>query len=302
MPTTPPSPTASRSGTTTDGDPTGEPLLLVMGLGAQTSSGTRSCSRRFVDRGFFVIRFDNRDVGLSTKPTSPTADVLAAASWRLRRRAGARRRTCSPTWRPTRSACSTHLGIEPAHVVGASMGGMIAQTDGHRAPRPGALAHVDHVDDRRPPTSASPRPRRCGRCCIRRPPRPRGGDRARRRDRQGHRQPRPLRRGEAAQRAAEALRPLPTTRRRRPPAARHRRLAATAPRRSAACAVPTLVIHGDVDPLVTLSGGAATAEAVPGAELLVLRGHGPRPPRGPLAPGRRRHRPSATLIGIRPPA
>ena len=109
------------------GKPTGEPLLLIMGLGMQLTAWHRGLVQQMLDQGFRVIRFDNRDIGLSQNFDGLGAPNLAlAALQRLAR------------W-PVRSAYSlsdmaddaagvlTALGLKSAHVCGASMGGMIAQ-------------------------------------------------------------------------------------------------------------------------------------------------------------------------------
>ena len=104
-----------------------------------------------------------------------------AAPRSLTRQAGRRARTCCATWPPTRSVCSTRSTSTRAHVVGASMGGMIAQTLALDAPSAGALADVDHVDDRQPrPAAAAPRGH--GGPAHAAAARSRGRDRARRRD------------------------------------------------------------------------------------------------------------------------
>ena len=109
------------------GKPTGEPLLLIMGLGMQLTAWHRGLVQQMLDQGFRVIRFDNRDLGLSQNFDGLGAPNLAlAALQRLAR------------W-PVRSAYSlsdmaddaagvlTALGLKSAHVCGASMGGMVAQ-------------------------------------------------------------------------------------------------------------------------------------------------------------------------------
>ncbi|WNI28863.1 alpha/beta fold hydrolase [Streptomyces sp. ITFR-6] len=113
------------------GDPEDPPVLLVMGFGAQLLGWHEDFCRALADRGRHVIRYDNRDCGLSTKfddhpvdmgefiaaPSSgdlPTA--LAMVPYRLREMAD------------DGLGLLSALGIERAHVVGASMGGMIAQT------------------------------------------------------------------------------------------------------------------------------------------------------------------------------
>jgi pimeloyl-ACP methyl ester carboxylesterase len=105
----------------------GEPLVLVMGLGGQLISWPIAFVERLVERGFKVIRFDNRDVGLSTKISAPapTRRQLVAATMSPRR--------AYPAYRLSDMAADgagllDHLGIKRTHVVGVSMGGMIAQT------------------------------------------------------------------------------------------------------------------------------------------------------------------------------
>ena len=112
----------------THGDPDDEPLLLVMGLGAQLIAWPIELVDALVDRGFHVIRYDNRDVGLSTK--------LDGRRRRLHGAVPARPCQGQPVEAPyqlTDMAADgigllDHLGIESAHIVGASMGGMIVQT------------------------------------------------------------------------------------------------------------------------------------------------------------------------------
>ena len=87
----------------TIGDPADPPLLLVMGLGMQLIHWDRELCELLAERGFHVIRFDNRDAGLSTKIDAPVPNVMRADGG-LADRA---RPTCWTTWPRTRSACST---------------------------------------------------------------------------------------------------------------------------------------------------------------------------------------------------
>src|SRR5690348_5186857 len=92
----------------TTGEPGGRPLLLIHGLGAQCIEWPQGLLDAFVDAGFFVIQFDNRDVGLSTKSNGESyllSDMAADAV-----------------------AVLDAVSVERAHVFGVSMGGMIAQT------------------------------------------------------------------------------------------------------------------------------------------------------------------------------
>jgi pimeloyl-ACP methyl ester carboxylesterase len=112
------------------GDPEGEPLLLVMGLATQMIAWDEGFCAMLAGRGFRVVRFDNRDIGRSTK--------LDAAG--LPRRTDmllGRRRTAPYLLRDMAddtAGLMDRLGIDSAHLVGASMGGMIAQTLAIRRP------------------------------------------------------------------------------------------------------------------------------------------------------------------------
>ena len=89
------------------GDDDGEPLLLVMGLGGQLIAWPLEFVERFVARGFRVIRFDNRDIGLSTQDAHAAADAPPDDDRDARRRVGRSPTTRSTTWPTTQPACST---------------------------------------------------------------------------------------------------------------------------------------------------------------------------------------------------
>jgi len=112
------------------GAPDAEPLLLVMGLGVQMLGWDEHFCEMLAERGFRVIRFDNRDIGCSTK--------LAAAGVPKPMDILLRRQGTAPYLLRDMADDTTglldHLGIAAAHVVGASMGGMVAQTIAIRAP------------------------------------------------------------------------------------------------------------------------------------------------------------------------
>jgi pimeloyl-ACP methyl ester carboxylesterase len=110
------------------GNPTDPALLLIMGFTAQMVAWDEEFCTQLADRGHFVIRFDNRDCGLSTKlhgvPSNSDAVIMAAMM-----------ETEMPPVPYTLSDMAAdamkvldHLAIERAHIMGASMGGMIAQT------------------------------------------------------------------------------------------------------------------------------------------------------------------------------
>jgi pimeloyl-ACP methyl ester carboxylesterase len=110
----------------TFGDPSAPPVLLIMGLGSQMLAWRGGFCRHIAGQGFRVIRFDNRDIGLSSRVAAGTTN----AAWTLtRRRLG---KPVAPPYTLMDMANDTiglmdALGLPSAHLVGASMGGMIAQ-------------------------------------------------------------------------------------------------------------------------------------------------------------------------------
>lgn len=256
----------------THGDPDDEPLLLVMGLGAQLTAWPIELVDALVDRGFFVVRYDNRDVGLSTKHDDHdggdflTTFMLAAqgepveVAYRLSDMAA------------DGMALLDHLGIDSAHVVGASMGGMLAQTMAIEHPqRVRTLTSIMSTTGE--PDVGQPSPEAME-MLLR--PVPGTREEAIEASVAASRligSPEHFDEAVARQRAAEAYDrsyyPEGTARQLLAIVASGSRAATLA-----ALDVPTVVVHGDVDPLVTPSGGHRTAELIPGAELLVLEGMG----------------------------
>jgi pimeloyl-ACP methyl ester carboxylesterase len=110
------------------GDPNDPAVLLIMGLGAQLLLWRKEFCEKLVDQGLRVIRYDNRDVGLSTKVTGRHTGVPLAP--RMVRSFLGLRSPAVYTLEDVAddaAALLDHLKIDTAHVVGASMGGMIAQ-------------------------------------------------------------------------------------------------------------------------------------------------------------------------------
>jgi pimeloyl-ACP methyl ester carboxylesterase len=113
----------------TFGDPADPALLLIMGLGTQMVAWREDFCRQLVDRGFFVIRYDNRDCGKSTSIEGRPITMREMVT----------RRVKEPPYTLEDMADDAiglldHLGIEQAHIAGASMGGMIAQHVAMRHP------------------------------------------------------------------------------------------------------------------------------------------------------------------------
>jgi pimeloyl-ACP methyl ester carboxylesterase len=253
----------------TFGDPAAPPLLLVMGLSSQMILWDDEFCEALAAEDFWVIRFDNRDVGRSTI----LRDAVIPKQWQLLTRDVRVAAYSLDEMASDAVALLDHLEIPAAHVVGASMGGMIAQLI--------ALGHPDRVlslvsimsttGNRR---VGQPRPRVALRM-LRKARRDRDGyiadhldtyrvigsarfgfDEVRRRERAGRCFDRGIHPAGAARQMAAIV---------------------TAPdrtRRLAELRVPTTVIHGDSDPLVNVSGGRATAQAIPDARLVILAGMG----------------------------
>ena len=257
----------------TRGDPAAPPLLLVMGLGAQMTAWDDELCDQLAAAGFFVIRFDNRDVGLSTKIESAEGfDVLSAigaalsggtpdAPYLLRDMAD------------DAFGLLDHLGIERAHVVGASMGGMIAQT--MAITRPDRVATLTSImSTTGDPTVGTATPEALA-ILMTRPPSSRDEyvTNAISTAQLLHGPVLPFDEARAAERAAgfydRCFYPAGVGRQLVAILASGDRTADLADVR-----IPTLVVHGDADPLVNHSGGVATAAACAGAELLTIEGMG----------------------------
>ena len=272
-------PSASANGITIEYETTGDPaepaLLLVMGLGAQLIHWPDEFCAALAGRGFFVVRYDNRDVGLSTKTDGPVPDLLAAlqgdtsqATYTLVDMAG------------DGIALLDALGVGAAHVVGVSMGGMIAQNLAiHHPDRVLSLCSIMSTPNGN--MSSDPASPEAGAMLFRPPAKSR--DEAVAQSVEGARvigSPAfAVNEDEIRARAAQAydrcFYPLGTSR-------QLCAIVASGDWRPglAELDVPTLVIHGSADPLVRPSWGRATAEAIPGAELLMIEGMGHDLPRG----------------------
>ncbi len=252
----------------TFGDPGAPPVLLIMGLGGQLTAWDSGFCRQLSDRGFFVIRYDNRDVGLSTwfddageANIGGLLDGTYAAPYTVADMAA------------DAAGLLDALGLDTAHIVGVSMGGMIAQTFALDYPaRTRTLVSI--MSTTGDMTVGQPHPEALATLMVA-PATTR--DEAIEQGVKGWRvigSPGfPFDEDRIRQEAADAYD------RGFHPAGTVRQLAAviTQPDRSAALGrldVPTLVIHGEADILVDPSGGRATAAAIPGATLTLVPGMG----------------------------
>ena len=258
----------------TFGDRDDPALLLVMGLATQMLGWDEDFCAALAERGFFVIRFDNRDSGRSSRmPGRPP--TLGQLVRRSRRAAG----YTLDDMAADGVGLLDHLGIERAHVVGASMGGMIAQTLAARHPGR-TLSLVSIMSNTGALRSGQPAPRMY-RILLRPHPRDREGyieDTVRTFAAIG---------SPGFERDEQELRRLAARsfERGHDPASAGRQLAsiiASGDRTPLLRTItaPTLVIHGTADRLVRPSGGRATARAIPGALLMLVEGMGHDLPRG----------------------
>ena len=257
----------------TIGDPSDPALLLVMGLGMQLIHWDREFCEGLAERGFHVIRFDNRDAGLSTKIDAPVPNVMRAMTG-LRIRAP----YLLSDMADDSFGLLDHLGIDRAHLAGVSMGGMIAQTMAIRRPeRVLSLGSMlSTPGDRRVGTPKL----RVWSVLTRRAPESRAAyiEYFVRVFRMIGSPGYPVDEKRMREQAAA------TYDRCHHPAGTARQLGAVFASGSRTAAlrrldVPTVVIHGRNDPLVPFRAGAATARAIPGAELLAFPGMGHDLPR-----------------------
>jgi pimeloyl-ACP methyl ester carboxylesterase len=259
----------------TFGERSNPTVLLVMGLATQMLGWREDFCAELAERGFHVVRYDNRDVGRSTrfsKHRPPTAAQI------IRRDASAAAYTLDDMADDGVGLLDC-LGVDRAHVVGASMGGMIAQTIAIRHPGR-VLSLVSIMSNTGARWTGQPSVALYS-TLLKSAPRDREGYVAHQMDvfaKIGSpgfpRDDEDLR--ATFERAFE---------RGHDPAGAGRQLAAilAATDRTeqlGSIRVPTLVIHGTKDRLVNPSGGRATAKAIPGARLLTIEGMGHDLPRG----------------------
>ncbi|HEX6871511.1 MAG TPA: alpha/beta hydrolase [Micromonosporaceae bacterium] len=251
----------------------GEPMLLIMGLGMQMLLWPDEFCAELADHGFAVARFDNRDVGASTHVRHAGMPSLlgiltrpaAVAPYRLTDMAD------------DAVAVLDALDWPSAHVVGASLGGMIAQTMAIR--HPGRVRSLTSIMSTPSPRIGRPRLDVLAVLAGREVDSPDGA---------GDRLVRVFRAigSPAYPHNEQWLREVGRQAylRGHDPAGTRRQLAAIAAsgdRRTglARLRMPILVLHGDADPLVRPSGGRATAAAVPGSRLVMYPGMGHDLPR-----------------------
>jgi pimeloyl-ACP methyl ester carboxylesterase len=253
----------------TFGDPADPPLLMIMGLAAQMVHWPVELCELLVARGFHVIRFDNRDAGHSTHMSGgPRPNVMRAMVGNTR----------SASYTLDDMAADSaglldHLGVEAAHVVGASMGGMIAQTLALRHPqRVLSLASIMSTTGER----RVGRPRlRAFALLLRKAPRERGayiqyvvrlfrtiGSPGFARDEERLRELAAETYDRGYDRAATARQLVAI------------QASGDRTRALAGLDVPTVVIHGSDDPLIRVRAGRATAQAIPDAKLVEIKGMG----------------------------
>lgn len=255
------------------GDRDAPAILLIMGFSMQMTAWPESFRQRLADAGFRVIRFDNRDIGLSSRlnrlgfPSVPRAIVRRSLGLPV-----------NPPYRLVDMAVDAvallnHLGVDRAHVVGASMGGMIAQWLAIEFPdRVVSLCSIMSTTGQL--RYGWPRPRVL-RLLLHRPG-PALGDR--------------VRHGIAFWQAVGSPGDMPTEPELRAEITAFyerssdlsgfdRQLCAILAERSRVprlgeLRIPALVIHGDADPLIRPAAGRATARAIPGARFEQLQGMG----------------------------
>ncbi len=254
----------------TFGDPDDEPLLLVMGLGGPMTWWDTELCVMLAEAGFYVVRYDNRDTGRSTRiPARVRRSHLV--------RAFGGRKVRAPYSMSDLAgdavALMDHLGLESAHVAGISMGGMIAQTVAIEHPkRVRSLSSIMSTTGKRSVGWQDPRlipaliaPRKPGResyvatsvafwDVIGSPGYPADRDRL------------ATRAGETFDRgysASGVMRQMLAILQQPDRTHRLRSLR-----------VPALVVHGMADKMVHVSGGRSTAAAIPGAELVLIEGMG----------------------------
>ena len=256
--------------------PHGAPvILLIMGLGAQLTRWPLQFCEKLVARGYRVVRFDNRDVGLSTRfdaaPVPELGQIIAA---RMAGRPAEVPYTLNDMGADTVGLLDA-LGIRQAHIVGASMGGMIAQVVAAEYPQR-VLSLTSIMSTTGNPALPPPTPAAAA-ALMARAPDPSDQDAYVAHGLNTFRtigSP-----GYPFDESTSRERLLADAARSYNPAGVGRQLAAvtaSGDRRNQVRRVraPTVVVHGAEDPLVPVAGGRDTAECITGAQLRIIPGMG----------------------------
>jgi len=252
------------------GAPDGEPMLLIMGLGAQMTRWPVGLYEKLVARGFRVIRFDNRDVGLSQKFSgAPKIEDVVGAMMKGQK-------PDIPYTLDDMAADAVelldHLGIKRAHIVGASMGGMIGQLVVADYPER-ALSFTSIFSTTGNPSLPPAKPEAMAVLTTRAPDPNENIDayldhtvrNARTIGSPGYPFDEKLMRERLLSDVRRCYEPLGVAR-------QIGAVVANGDRRAklAKIKAPTVVLHGDSDPLVPVEGGRDIAANIPGAELRII--------------------------------
>ena len=266
----------------TFGDKSAPTILLIMGLGAQMILWDDAFCAALASHGFHVLRFDNRDVGRSSRIDIPVKINFVDLIQKQMRGEKIEGPYALRDMAADAVGLLDHLGIRRAHVVGASMGGMIAQEMAINSPDR-VITLTSIMSSSGNPLLPPPLPEAMA-VLLAPPPATEDEYVA-----NFMKTWRVLRVGEfPGEEARDRARADATWSRGVNPMGVARQLLAIAisgdrRKKLAQLRVPTLVIHGDVDPLVRLAAGEDTAKSIPGAKLLVVKGMGHAQPE-PLWP------------------
>jgi len=263
----------------TFGNAAGRPLLLIIGLGGQLIHWDADLCRDLAKRGYYVIRFDNRDVGLSTRFEEAGVPDLTDIFGKLIQGEKIKPPYTVEDMADDAVGLLDALGIQKAHICGMSMGGMIAQTIVIRHPSR-VLSLTSIYSTTGNPELPQPKPEVMGLLIT----------------------PPPIEREANVEHMLNVFKtiagpgfPVDEKWTRKIlaesydrcfyPQGEARQLVAilTQDNRVPALAsvkVPTLVVHGTKDPLVPVEGGKDTAKAIPGAQLMLIEGMGHDLPHG----------------------
>jgi len=263
----------------TFGSPSGRPLLLVMGLGGQMIHWDDDLCRDLAERGHYVIRFDNRDVGLSTKFDEAGVPNLVEAFGKIMQGEKISAPYTLDDMADDATGLLDALRIRRAHICGMSMGGMIAQTIVIRHPSR-ILSLISIYSNTGNPKLPQPKPEVIGALIA----------------------PPPQEREAYIEHMVGVFKtfagpgfPFHEDWTRKIMAASYDRcfypqgmarqliaILAHGNRKPALASVkvPTLVIHGTDDPIVPVEGGKDTANTIAGAQLMLIEGMGHDLPHG----------------------